>query len=221
MNKILTNYINCIRNVFWVEKLRNFILVKKIVQLWNKNSERKKVKWLHEKFPQYEIGRGTYGNPHIRTWNENATLKIGAFCSIATGVQIFLGGEHRTDWVTTYPFSVFWENGRHLTGHPKTKGDVVIGNDVWIGSEAVVLSGVKIGDGAVIGARSFVTRNIEPYSIYGGNPARLIKKRFDDATIQRLLKLEWWKLSDEKIEKILPLLLSTDIQAFITKAEQI
>ena len=176
---------------------------------------------MQEKYPQYEIGRGTYGSPEIITWQEGATLKIGAFCSIAEGVKFFLGGEHRVDWVTTYPFSFLWESGRHITGHPKTKGDVIVGNDVWIGAEAVIMSGVKIGDGAVVGARAVVTKNMEPYAIYAGNPARLVKKRFDEKTIQQLLALEWWNFTDEEIEQILPLMLNTDIRTFIVEAKRI
>ena len=180
----------------------------------------KRTKSLREKYPQYEIGRGTYGNLDIKIRDKRATFKIGAFCSIASGVKVFLGGEHRVDWVTTYPFNVLYESGRHLTGHPKTKGDVIIGNDVWIGTEAMIMSGVKIGDGAVVGARSLVTQDIEPYAIYAGNPARFVRKRFDDTTIRNLLELEWWNFSDEEIEELLPLLLNTDIQAFIAEAER-
>lgn len=179
-----------------------------------------RAKGLRDKYPQYEIGRHTYGDPTIHTWEEKATLKIGAFCSIAAGVQIFLGGEHRVDWVTTYPFNTLWECGRHITGHPKTKGDVIIGNDVWIGAEAVIMSGVKIGDGAVIGLRAVITKDIEPYAIYAGNPARLIRKRFDDTTIQQLLELGWWNFEDEEIEQMLPLMLSADIQSFIIEARR-
>ncbi len=195
-------------------------IFKSLKKYLNKTCSRK-VKELQEKYPQYEIGRGTYGSPEIITWQEGATLKIGAFCSIAEGVKFFLGGEHRVDWVTTYPFSFLWESGRHITGHPKTKGDVIVGNDVWIGAEAVIMSGVKIGDGAVVGARAVVTKNMEPYAIYAGNPARLVKKRFDEKTIQQLLALEWWNFTDEEIEQILPLMLNTDIRTFIVEAKRI
>lgn len=181
----------------------------------------KRAKGLHEKYPQYEIGRGTYGSPSILTWDEGATLKIGAFCSFASGSRILLGGEHRVDWVTTFPFNVLWESGRHITGHPKTKGDVIIGNDVWIGTEAVIMSDVRIGDGSVVGARAVVTKDIEPYAIYAGNPARLVRKRFDETSIQQLLELEWWNFKDEVIEKILPLMLNTDIQNFIVEAKRL
>ena len=181
----------------------------------------KRRKGIQNKYPQYEFGRGTYGDPMILSWNEGATLKMGAFCSIAPGVKIFLGGDHRVDWITTYPFSALWESGRRIAGHPKTKGDVIIGNDVWIGTEAVIMSGVTIGDGAVIGARAVVAKDIEPYAIYAGNPARLKRKRFDESTILQLLELEWWHLADEQIEQLLPLLLDTDIHAFISKVKQI
>lgn len=179
------------------------------------------VEELQARYPQYEIGRGTYGNPEIHSENEEATLKIGAFCSIASGVKIFLGGEHRADWVTTYPFNVYWEKGRQISGHPKTKGDVIIGNDVWIGADAVILSGVSIGDGAVIGARALVASDVAPYAIHTGNPARLLKKRFDESTIQELLALEWWNLKDAVIEQLLPLMLDTDIRKFISEASRI
>lgn len=174
----------------------------------------------HEKYPQFEIGRGTYGNPTVRSSGAKATLKVGAFCSFASGVQIFLGGEHRTDWVTTYPFNVLWVAANHIKGHPKSKGDVIIGNDVWIGHESVIMSGVNIGDGAVIGARSVVTKDVAPYSIVAGNPARFVRKRFDDATINRLLALKWCEWPDATIEQLLPMLLSNAVEAFLEAAEK-
>ncbi|HHO77101.1 MAG TPA: CatB-related O-acetyltransferase [Deltaproteobacteria bacterium] len=170
-------------------------------------------------YPEYDIGRGTYGVPVIRSLGEGSTLKIGAFCSISSGVQIFLGGEHRTDWVTTYPFNIVWKAGNMIKGHPRTKGDVVIGNDVWVGTESIILSGVTIGDGAVVAARSVVTKDIPPYTIAGGNPARPIRKRFDDDIIQRLLSIRWWDWDEAMIESYLPMLLNSDIRAFLDAAE--
>ncbi len=193
----------------------------KLIKKFIKKLRKKKVKELYKKYPEYDIGRGTYGSPEIFTWDEGATLKVGSFCSIAAGVKIYLGGEHRMDWVTTYPFSLLWKTGRHIMGHPMTKGDVIIGNDVWIGTEAIIMSGVKIGDGAIVGARAVITKDIEPYSIYAGNPTFFLKKRFDERIIQQLLMLEWWNFKNEDIEQILPLMLNTDIQGFIDKARQI
>lgn len=181
----------------------------------------KKGNSLKERYPQYEIGRGTYGIQEIQNWGEGAEFKIGAFCSVASGVKIFLGGEHRTDWVTTFPFNILWKSTLDISGHPKTKGDVIIGNDVWIGTDAIILSGVVIGDGAVVGARSVVTKNIEPYTIYAGNPARKIGRRFEDRIIQELLDLKWWDFRDRDIEKLLPLMLNDDIQLFIRKARML
>lgn len=178
-----------------------------------------KKKSLAEMYPEYSIGKWSYGNPSIFNRNEGTVFKIGAFCSIASGVKIFLGGEHRTDWITTYPFNILWKKAKHIKGHPRSKGDVVIGNDVWIGRDAVILSGVTVGDGAVIGARALVTKNVPPYSIVAGNPARVIRKRFDEATVERLLELKWWEREDEEIEQLLPLLLSADPEAFLITAE--
>ncbi len=179
---------------------------------------KKSKKSLKERYPQYQFGRETYGNPDIHSWGEGSTLAVGSFTSIASGVQIFLGGEHRTDWVTTFPFNVLWRRN-DITGHPKTKGDVIIGNDVWIATDAVIMSGVTIGDGAVIGARAVVAKNVAPYAIVAGNPAVVMKKRFDDATIQRLLEVQWWNWSDAKIKNALPLLLNDDIEKFLKFAE--
>jgi acetyltransferase-like isoleucine patch superfamily enzyme len=161
----------------------------------------------------YEVGRGTYGNPKVSSWKEipRAIFKVGAFCSFAEGVQIFLGGEHNINWITTFPFCSFDPVLFAATpGHPKTKGDITIGNDVWVGSQAIILSGVTISDGAVIGARALVSKDVAPYSVVVGNPAYEVKKRFDEDKITYLLKLQWWNWDDDMIEEVAPILLSED-----------
>lgn len=145
------------------------------------------------------VGRFTYGheNLSIRQWNEGAALQIGSFCSLASNITIFLGGNHRTDWITTFPFGHIFQDelgGGITPGHPTTKGDVIIGNDVWIGSNATIMSGVRIGDGAVVSANATVVKDVLPYHIVGGNPAKPVKQRFDDEIIELLLRLEWWSL---------------------------
>ena len=175
---------------------------------------------LQERYPQYAIGKGSYGDLRILSWGEKADFRCGAYCSIAENVKIFLGGNHRTDWVTTYPFNYLRESARHFKGHPATRGDVIIGNDVWIGSGATILSGVTIGDGAVIGTQALVTRSIPAYGIAGGNPAQLVKMRFDARTIQRLLAIKWWDWDDEVLDRFMPLMLNTDIETFLNLAEK-
>lgn len=167
-----------------------------------------------------EIGDYTYGKPKILHWGEDAILRIGKYCSIAEEVKIFLGGNHRKDWITTYPFPAItdeWPEAQNISGHPSTKGNVIIGNDVWIGFGVTILSGVEIGDGAIIAAGSVVTSNVSPYAIFGGNPARLLKKRFDDCIIEELLKIRWWDWTEKKINKNIELLCSDKIEKFIKK----
>ena len=171
------------------------------------------------RYAAYSIGKFSFGYPKVRSWGENATLKIGNFCSIAPGVNIVLGGEHRVDWVTTYPFNKILHEYKYIKGHPATKGDIIIGNDVWISMNATILSGVTIGDGAVIGANSLVTNDVEPYTIVGGNPAKPIRKRFDQQTIDRLLRIKWWDWDIEKIKRNVPDLLSDQVEQFLDKNE--
>lgn len=152
---------------------------------------------------KFIIGDYTYGKPKVFFENEESNLIIGKFCSIAGGVTIFLGGNHRLDWISTYPFNMLEEEfpeAKMITGHPTTKGDVKIGNDVWIGQNAVVMSGITIGNGAVIAANSVVTKNIKDYEVWGGNPAKFIKKRFSDSEIEKLLQIQWWDWELDKIK---------------------
>ena len=152
------------------------------------------------------VGEGTYGLPNIYYWDFSTRLHIGNYCSIAEEVTFILGGEHRTDWLTTYPFSEFkneWPEASGSTGHPATKGDIQIGNDVWIGHGATILSGVRIGNGAVIAAGSIVTSDIKPFSISGGNPARHIKFRFDAETIGKIENQAWWMKSKSELKSLI------------------
>ena len=133
-------------------------------------------------------------------------LIIGKFCSIACGAKfIFTSANHKLGSLSTYPFPLFFEewdlDRANVTDSWDHKGDIVIGNDVWIGYEAVVMQGVTIGDGAIIGARAVVTKDIPPYTIVGGVPAKPIRKRFSDDIIARLLEIKWWDWSDEKIKE--------------------
>lgn len=145
-------------------------------------------------------------------------LVIGKFCAIASGVRFIMGSaNHRMCSVSTYPFSVFggaWaENAPpHLSQLP-FKGDTVVGNDVWIGRKAVIMPGVKIGDGAIIAAYSVVARDVEPYTLVGGNPARLIRRRFDEELTQMLLNLRWWDFAPEELADFLPVLCEGDLEA--------
>ncbi len=180
----------------------------------------KQTKRFKEKYPQYSIGRGSYGVPEVHDWNEGTTLKIGSFCSISAYVQIYLGGEHRLDWVTTSPLNVMFEN-KDISEHGISKGDVVIGNDVWICGNATILSGVTIGDGAVIGNGAIVSRNVEPYSIVAGNPAKHVKYRFKAEIIEELLQIQWWNWPENILKDNLHLLLNTDIENFIQQAKKI
>jgi acetyltransferase-like isoleucine patch superfamily enzyme len=177
---------------------------------------------LSERYPQFEIGRHSYGDLKLRQWGEGAQLKIGAFCSIAAGVKIFLGGEHHTGWVTTFPFPALWKTvAGQYPGHPYSKGDVIVGNDVWIGTEALIMSGVRIGDGAVIGARAVVSKDVPAYAIVAGNPARIVRMRFAQTQIDRLQALAWWQWDDDTISKFLPLMLAADIEGFLHEAERL
>ncbi|MCC0652277.1 CatB-related O-acetyltransferase [Clostridioides sp. ES-S-0001-03] len=135
----------------------------------------------------------------------NDKLIIGKFCSIACNVKFLMtSGNHTVKSLSTYTFPIFYEEWdldiNHITDAWDNKGDIVIGNDVWIGYDAVIMPGVKIGDGAIIGTRAVVTNNVPPYSTVGGIPAKIIKKRFNDDIISKLLKIKWWDWSYEKIQ---------------------
>ena len=166
---------------------------------------------------RYLIGDHTYGNPRVLSWGEGTSLTIGKYCSISRNVIIFLGSEHRTDWISTYPFPVLWEEAKGIPGHPSTKGDVIIGNDVWIGYGVTILSGVNIGDGAVIGAGSVVTKNIPPYAVVAGNPCHVIKYRFDEGTIKKLLEIRWWDWPDQRVRENLKYICSDAMDEFIKR----
>ena len=152
-------------------------------------------------------------------------LRIGKFCSIACGAKfLFTSANHTLHSLSTYPFPIFFEqwglDGKDIRSAWDNRGDIVIGNDVWIGYEAVILSGVTIGDGAIIGARAVVTKDVAPYTIVGGVPAKPIRRRFDDETVEKLEALRWWDWKEDLIRRALPAIQAGDLAALEAIAQE-
>ena len=178
-------------------------------------------------------GRHTYGPqpqvigvlPWVRRLSEGT--RIGNYCSIGPGVRFLFLGKHNLEWVTTYPFQAFYERWKvdaeefrggdpdmsHVVPDP-----IIVGSDVWIASNASIKQGVRIGDGAVIAMESLVTKDVPPYAIVGGNPARLIRFRFDRDLVDELLAISWWNWEDEDVRRVVPYLVDDNIEEFIRVA---
>jgi len=171
-----------------------------------------------ERYPTYAIGLGSYGIPIVHDWDEGTTLRIGSYCSIASNVQIFLGGQHRTDWVSSYPFPAYLPEAAHIDGFGGSRGDVVIGSDVWLCSNCTILSGVTIGHGAVIASGAVISKDVPPYAVMAGNPARQVRWRFDEETRAALLECAWWEWPEAEIRQIVDKLCSDDLAGFIAYA---
>lgn len=181
--------------------------------------------------PAIEVGEYTMYNDFVhdpRDFQKNNVLyhypvngdrlKIGKFCSIACGAKfLFTSANHALGSLSTYPFPIFFEewglDAKDIRQAWDKRGDIVIGNDVWIGFEAVILSGVTVGDGAIIGSRTVVTKDVPPYTIVGGAPARPIRRRFEDAVIEKLEALRWWDWDEEAIRRAIPAIQSGDLAA--------
>ena len=160
---------------------------------------------------------------HLYDWNDDKLI-IGKFCQIAAGVEFVMNGaNHQMNAVTTFPFYTLegWNMDPPMQEDMPFKGDTVIGNDVWIGQNAVILPGVHIGDGAIIGANSVVGSDIYPYTIAAGNPAKMIRRRFDDEMTKLLLEFRWWDRSIEEIDALIPLLTCGDIDRVKEKLKRL
>jgi len=180
----------------------------------------------HFKNPWMEIGDFTYGMPEILLPDHKSKVRIGKFCSIAAGVKCYLGGNHNVKAVSTYPFpnlKAAWPAAANVTTINRqdaySKGNITIGNDVWIAHGAIIFSGVTIGDGAVIGSHSIVTKDVPPYAVAAGNPARVRKMRFTELQIAALLEIHWWDWPEKKIQAYADLIAGDDIDHFIKVAK--
>ncbi len=179
--------------------------------------------------PNIKVGRYSYysGYYHGHSFDDCARylmpdrgdvdkLIIGSFCSIGTGASFVMAGNqgHRHDWITSFPFFFMDEEPAFADASNayEPAGDTVIGNDVWIGAEAMIMPGIKVGHGAVIGSRALITKDVAPYTIVGGNPAKVIKKRFSDEQIALLLEIQWWDWPMDRLKGAMPLLCSANIE---------
>jgi len=168
--------------------------------------------------------KGTYfdRNINIISWSDDYSINVGKYCSIGRDCNFFLHANHRPDWITTS--SQLWGlvtpeiAEMHMSmGHPACKGDIIIGNDVWIGAKSTIMSGVKIGHGAIIGSTATVAKDVPPYAIVVGNPSKVIKYRFTKKQIESLLKIAWWDWTDDRIKTEAMDLWSDNIDNFIDK----
>ncbi len=167
---------------------------------------------------KYEIGEWSYGRIKVLAWGQKANLQIGRFCSLGSGTTIFLdNGEHDPSCVSTYPLRLAIPAVSSSASAVAGKRGVVIGNDVWVGDAATILSGVRIGNGAVVGARSVVTKDVPAYAVAAGNPARVVRLRFTAEQIAALEQVAWWNWPLEKIQNAAPLLMAHSIDGFIDK----
>ena len=166
-----------------------------------------------------EVGKHTYGVPDIDVYKgSERKVTIGSFCSISKGVRLITGGIHQKDWVSLYPFrTTFNLPGAYNDGMPSSNGEIVIGNDVWIGTDAIIMSGVTIGDGSIIASGAIVTKSVKPYSIVAGVPARHIKFRIEEKYIPYMLEIKWWNWDEKKILSEVELLSSINIDQFVDK----
>lgn len=181
--------------------------------------------------PNIQIGDYTYYDGRDRPekfetenviFARTCKLIIGKFCALAYGTKFILSdANHQLSGFSTFPFFIFGKMGddcpewEKYTFVPSDKGDTIVGNDVWFGHESTIMAGVKIGDGAIIGAKAVVTKDVPPYTIVGGNPAQILKKRFSDEIISQLLQIQWWNWSYEKITRNIQAITGADIQALV------
>ncbi len=175
-------------------------------------------KALHDN-DKLDMGAYSYGEPDIATFPGNPSrVRVGKFVSIGPDVIILEGGDHHPEWVSQYPFRAqFAMEGRNEDGHPFSKGDVTLGHDCWIGRGARVLSGVNVGNGAVVAAYAIVTKDVSPYTIVAGNPARVIRQRFSDEQIAALERIAWWEWPLTKVLANVPHLCSDELESFIRR----
>jgi len=172
----------------------------------------------------WHADRGTYfdRNVNIITWSDDYKIILGKYNSIGRDCNFFLHANHRVDWITTSsqllgPVTPEIADMHMKLGHPTCKGDIVIENDVWIGAKSTIMSGVKIHNGAVVGANSVVTKDVPPYAIVGGNPAQILRYRFSFEQIQKLLEISWWNWNENKIRENAKQMWSENIDEFIEK----
>ena len=172
------------------------------------------------RYPRYTVGVGTYGIPDVVEFGDDTVLRVGSYTSIAAGVRILLGGEHRTDWLTTYPFPAMVDQVRDIKDFAPSKGDVVIGSDCWICADVTILSGVTIGHGAIVAAGAMVARDVPPYAVVGGNPCKFIRWRFDEDVRELLLQAAWWDWPMDEVKAVARTLCSGDLDTFLTYVRQ-
>lgn len=172
----------------------------------------------------WNADRGTYfdRNVNIVTWSDRYKIILGKYNSVGRNCNFFLDANHRVDWITTSSTILGWvtpEIDQHLRdlGHPTCNGDIIIENDVWIGANSTILSGIKICNGAVVGTGSVVTKDVPPYAIVAGNPAKIVKYRFSEEQIEKLLKIQWWNWDEQKIQENSHLFWSNNLNEFLNK----
>ncbi|HEY3325665.1 MAG TPA: CatB-related O-acetyltransferase [Novimethylophilus sp.] len=201
--------------------------MKELKELWRKLTRQPKPlrfvrhqERFKQRYPMFSMGICTYGVPNVRHWDKISNLTIGSYTSIAQNVEIYLGGNHHTEWLTSYPFPAFFPERSKHKNYGIIPRDVIIGSDVWLCDDCKILPGITIGHGAVVATGAIITKNVEPYAVMAGNPAKVVKWRFDEPTRKALLESSWWDWPPEEILGIVDKLCSENIEEFIAYTHQ-